>query len=111
GTLPREAEFRKGYAASPQMVFEFMKDRESAELDDNLTLYTIIVHMPRADDKGVPEFIDIVFPDRDYGEAVDPIKLLEKFPDVVPKEGQPVEEIYHKPEIEVVPRINKLPPA
>lgn len=111
GTLPREAEFRKGYAASPQGVFEFMKDQESAELDDNLTLYCIIVHMPRADDKRVPEFIDIVFPDRDYGEGVDPIKLLEKFPDVVPKERQAAEEVLDKPDIRFLPRIEEIPRA
>jgi len=110
-TLPREAEFRRGYARSPQMVFEFMKDQESAELDGQLTLYAIIVHMPRAEDKGVPEFIDIVFPDRDYGEIVDRIRLLEKFADLVPKEGQGVEEVPDEADIGVLPRIREIPRA
>jgi hypothetical protein len=81
--LPRDAEFRKGYAKSNQMLFDFMNENEASELDAEAPLYAIIVHKPADDDKRLPEFIDIVFPDKNYKEIVGRIRLLDKFPDII----------------------------
>ena len=83
--LPRNAEFRKGYAESNQMLLDFMNEDEASMLDVEVPLYAIIAHMPVENNKGAPEFVDILFPDKDYKEIVGRIKLLNKFPDIVPE--------------------------
>lgn len=86
GTLPRNAEFRKGYAKSPQMVFGFIDEGEVSEIENEVPFYTIITHMPVLGNEKVPAFIDIVFPDRNYESIVGhSIKLLDKFPDTIPE--------------------------
>lgn len=101
-TLPRDAEFRKGYAKSNQMLFDFMNEDEASELEAEAPLYAIIVHMPPDDNKRLPEFVDIVFPDKDYKEIVGPIiELLDKFPDIIPKIN-PEETIPDKVDIKLV---------
>jgi hypothetical protein len=89
--LPRDAVFRKGYAADPQGVFDFVNEDEAREFEDRAPLYGIITHMPVFTNEKVPAFIDIIFPDRSYTKMVGaPIKLLNKFPEVirVPREEQ-----------------------
>ena len=86
GILPRNAEFRKGYAKSPQMVFDFLNEDEACEFGDEAPLYGIITHMPVLGNEKVPAFIDIGFPDRNYESIVGhSIKLLDKFPDTIPE--------------------------
>ena len=61
--LPRNAEFRKGYAKDPQMIMDFMGEDQVSEFNDNeIILYAIITHMPESANEKTPEFIDIVFP-------------------------------------------------
>jgi len=85
--LPRCTEFRKGYAADPQMVFDFLnEDDEAYEFEDEVPLYGIITHMPVLGNEKVPAFIDIGFPNRNYESIVGhSIKLLDKFPDTIPE--------------------------
>lgn len=109
--LPRCAEFRKGYAADPQMVFDFLiEDDEAFEFEDEAPLYGIITHMPVLGNEKVPAFIDIVFPDRSYTKIVGiTIKLLDKFPEVimVPEEEQE-EAITEKVEIKLERSAKKI---
>lgn len=102
--LPRNAEFRKGYAKDPQMLMDFMEEDQVPEFnDDEIILYTIIVHMPNLADEKTPEFIDIVFPDKAYKKIEGRIELLNKFPDVVVKEEH--EDIPDNTEIPIAPSI------
>lgn len=102
--LPRNAEFRKGYAKDPQMVMDFMEEDQDFEFSDAETvLYAIITHIPNSANEKTPGFIDIVFPDRAYKKIVGRIRLLNKFPDVVVEEKH--EEIADDIEISVVPSI------
>jgi len=79
GMLPREAEYRKGYARDPQyLLFE----REDPPAQD-ASLYGIVTHMPLSQrDSGIPAFVDILFPDPNY-QVVGRISLLTRFPDVL----------------------------
>jgi len=86
--LPRDATFRKGYAESNQMLFDFMNEGEVSEFDLEAPLYAIIVHLPANDNKRLPEFVDIVFPNENYREIVGRIKLLYKFPDIISEKFQ-----------------------
>ncbi len=91
GILPRDAEFRKGYAESNQMFLDFMNEGKSSELNDEVPLYAIITHKPTDNDERLPEFVDIVFPDKDCDVIVKRIKLLDKFQDII--SGMKQEEI------------------
>jgi hypothetical protein len=79
GILPREAEYRKGYARDAQyLLFE----HEEAPAED-APLYGIVTHMPVSrQDAGVPAFIDILFPDPNY-RVIARIPLLGRFPAVL----------------------------
>lgn len=101
--LPRDAEFRKGYAKDPQMVMDFMEEDKTSEPNDEVILYTIITHMPDPANEKTPLFIDIVFPDREYKNIIDRIELLKKFPDLVAEEER--EEITDNTEIPITPSI------
>jgi len=105
--LPRNAEFRKGYARSNQMFFDFMNENEVSEIDSEEPLYAIIAHMPAENDKGAPEFVDILFPDKDYKEIVGRIKLLDKFPGTIPETIQE-EAIPEKAEIKLEGSVTKI---
>lgn len=83
GILPRDAEFRKGYAESNQMLLYFMNEEKSSELNEEAPLYAIITHKPMDNNERLPEFIDIVFPDKDCNVIVKRIKLLDKFPEII----------------------------
>lgn len=83
--LPRNAEFRSGYAESPQMFFSFMNEDKTPESDEKAPLYAIIIHMPMENSKNSPEFVNIVFPDKFYEVIVQSIRLLDKFPDIRPE--------------------------
>lgn len=85
GILPRDAEFRKGYAESNQMLLEFMNEEKSSELNEEAPLYAIITHKPMDSNERLPEFIDIVFPDKYCNVIVKRIKLLDKFQDIIPE--------------------------
>lgn len=85
GILPRDAEFRKGYAESNQMLLDFMNEEKSFELDEEAPLYAIITHKPMDSNERIPEFIDIVFPDKYCNVIVKRIKLLDKFQDIIPE--------------------------
>jgi len=84
GILPKNAEFRKGYAKTPQMVFEFMGEDKVSEKENEACLYALIVHMPVENDNRLPLFVDIIFPDKDFKVILGRIKLLDKFPDIIP---------------------------
>lgn len=108
GTLPRNAEFRKGYAKSPQLVFGFMDEDTASELENETILYAIITHMPAPQEESLPAFINIVFPNRNYESIVGPsIKLLDKFPDTIP-EIIKEEAIPEKAEIKLEGSIKKI---
>jgi hypothetical protein len=79
GTLPREAEYRKGYARDAQyLLFE----REEPPAED-APLYGIVTHMPVSrHDAGVPAFIDVLFPDPKY-RVIARMPLLARFPAVL----------------------------
>ena len=88
GILPRDAEFRKGYAESNQMLLDFMNEDKSPELNEEAPLYAIITHKSADDDGLLPEFVDIVFPDKECNVIVQRIKLLDKFQDIIPEMDQ-----------------------
>jgi hypothetical protein len=104
--LPRNAEFRKGYARSNQMLFDFMNEKEVCEIHSEEPLYAIIVHMPAENDEGVPEFVDLIFPDKDYTEIGGRIRLLDKFPRTIPETIQE-EAIPEKAEIKLQRSVKK----
>ena len=101
--LPRDAEFRKGYAKDPQMVMDFMEEDNTSESNDEVILYAIITHMPDPANEKTPLFIDIVFPNKAYNEILGRIELLNKFPNVLVKEEH--EEIADNTEIPIAPSI------
>ena len=84
GVLPRDAEFRKGYAESNQMLLAFMSEGRSSELNEESPLYAIVTHKPTDSDERLPEFVDVVFPDKTCTVIVKRIKLLDKFQDIIP---------------------------
>lgn len=101
--LPRDAEFRKGYAKDPQMVMDFMEEDKTSEPNDEVILYVIITHMPDPANEKTPLFIDIVFPNKEYNKSIERIELLNKFPNIVVKEEH--EEITDNTEIPIAPSI------
>ena len=80
--LPRNAEFRKGYAKTGQLLL-FDNEDEIPNLDNESPLYAIITHMPIESDRN-PWFVDIIFPDKDYKVILGRIKLLDNFSDIMP---------------------------
>lgn len=83
GILPRDAEFRKGYAELNQMLLDFMSEGRNSKLNVESPLYAIITHKPMDNNERIPEFIDIIFPDRMCNLVVKRIKLLDKFQDIM----------------------------
>lgn len=96
--LPREALFRQTYARSGQMYL--FEDDCPPEPDSSMCLYAIVTH--RASDAiKIPEFIDIVFPDENYGMVIAAVPLLDKFPQVIQVKTEEIKDTLELREAEI----------
>ena len=101
--LPREAEFRRTYAESPQLnLFDTSADEFVFAENDEDTLFAIITHKP-AENMDQPEFVDVIFPDKNYTRIIDRIRLFDKYPTIV--NGTVSDDTENKtPPIELLPK-------
>lgn len=81
--MPREALFRQSYAEKSQLMLFEVNTHEEISGKGEEVLYGIVVHKPAPGLLGHPEFIDIVFPDRNCEVIVDRIRLCDMHRTVV----------------------------
>jgi hypothetical protein len=87
--IVRYADFRKTLASNGQLEFQFEDIEEEAS--DNSNLYAIILHGPSTNK--TPNFIDIVFPDKDCKKYRDRVNLLHKHSDIYEDHKVAIEEV------------------